>query len=158
MFLKYQKMTVFFLAVIFFTFLDRFLKSLALNYFSIKQINLVGDLIKFNLVKNYHIAFSLPFTGQWLNILIIAIIICLLYCLLYLLKKQKYWQVNFLLAIILGASSNLLDRLKYGYVIDYFDLKYFTVFNLADVTVVGGVIGLILTCCYKNIWDLKNVN
>lgn len=149
MFLKYQRMTALFLTVIFFTFLDRFLKSLALNYFSNEQINLVGNLIKFNLVKNYHIAFSLPFTGQWLNILIIAIIICLFYCLLFLLKKQKYWQVNFLLTIILGASSNLLDRIKYGYVIDYFDLKYFTVFNLADVMVVGGVIGVLLTIKFK---------
>ncbi len=143
MFLKYQKMTVFSLAVIFFIAFDRFLKLLALNYFSNKQINLVSGLLKFNLVKNYHIAFSLPVTGLGLNILIITIIICLLYCLLYLLKKQKYWQANFLLAIILGASSNLLDRIKYGYVIDYFDLKYFTVFNLADVMVVGGVAALV---------------
>jgi len=47
------------------------------------------------------------------------------------------------LAVILGAAGNLFDRLKYGYVVDYLDLKYFTAFNLADVMIVAGVIYLI---------------
>jgi signal peptidase II len=43
----------------------------------------------------------------------------------------------------LGAFSNLYDRLHYGYVIDYFDLKYFTVFNLSDVMIIIGIFGVI---------------
>ncbi len=41
--------------------------------------------------------------------------------------------------IVLGAGSNLLDRIKYSYVIDYIDLKYFTVFNIADTMISLGV-------------------
>ncbi|MBU1778489.1 signal peptidase II, partial [Patescibacteria group bacterium] len=48
--------------------------------------------------------------------------------------------------IIFGAISNLTDRLEYGYVIDYFSLKYFTIFNLADVMIVIGVF-----CLFKKI-------
>ncbi|MCK4553620.1 signal peptidase II [Candidatus Parcubacteria bacterium] len=126
---------------IFFIALDRFLKFLAVNDF-LNNKKIIGDFFKFNFASNYNIAFSLPLSGWWLNILIILIIIALIYNLLYLLLKQRYNQANLLLIIIFGAISNLFDRIKFGYVIDYFDLKYFTVFNLADVMIVGGVIGL----------------
>ena len=45
-----------------------------------------------------------------------------------------------LLLILLGALSNFFDRLAYGYVIDYFYLKNFTIFNLADASISGGAI------------------
>ena len=142
MFLKYQKkMAAIMMIAIFFVVLDRFLKVLAINYYQ-NEINLVGNLFKFNLAKNYNIAFSLPLGGTVLNFVIILIIIGLLYYLLALLKKQEYSKTGCLIFLILGAISNLIDRFNYGYVIDYFDLKYFTVFNLADVMIVGGVIGL----------------
>ena len=70
------------------------------------------------------------------------ILFALICQLLYLSIKKDYIKAWLLLAIIFGAISNLFDRIKYGYVIDYLDLKYFTVFNLADVMIVGGVIGL----------------
>jgi signal peptidase II len=41
--------------------------------------------------------------------------------------------------LIIGAILNFTDRIKFGYVIDYFSLKYFTVFNLADVMICGAV-------------------
>ena len=46
--------------------------------------------------------------------------------------------------IIFGAVSNLYDRLKYGFVIDYFDLKYFTIFNIADAMIFFGALGVII--------------
>ncbi len=120
---------------------DRFLKFLAVNDF-LNNKKIIGDFFKFNFASNYNIAFSLPITGWCLNVLIILIIFVLIFYLLYLFKKQDSKKFSLLLLIICGAVSNLFDRFKYGYVIDYFDLKYFTVFNLADVMIVGGVIGL----------------
>ena len=57
-----------------------------------------------------------------------------------------------LFAIIMGAASNLFDRLKYGYVIDYLDLKYFTVFNLADAMIIFGVAILLISANKKEAW------
>jgi signal peptidase II len=57
--------------------------------------------------------------------------------------SAKRWEVIILTFIIFGAISNILDRLIYGYVIDYLELKYFTVFNLADVMISGGAIILL---------------
>jgi signal peptidase II len=134
-------MTAYILTVILIIF-DRFFKFLAVNDFFSKPMEIIGDSFKLNFAGNFNIAFSLPFGGFWLNVIIIFLVLALIYNLLYFIKKRDYQKVNYLLFIIFGAISNLLDRLRYGYVIDYFDLKYFTVFNLADVMIVGGVIGL----------------
>lgn len=53
-------------------------------------------------------------------------------------------EIISLSGIIIGALSNFLDRLKYGYVVDYLDLKWFTVFNLADALISISTIILIL--------------
>lgn len=38
-----------------------------------------------------------------------------------------------------GASGNVLDRLRNGAVVDFIDLRWWPVFNLADVAIVAGV-------------------
>jgi len=151
-----KKMVFSLIAAVFFIFLDRFFKILALKAYSDKEVSLVGNLLKFTLEKNYNIAFSLPFSGLLLIILTAIIIIGLIYFSLILYKKQEYRYIPYLTFILFGAMSNLFDRVKYGYVIDYIDLKYFTVFNVADMMIVGGVIFLFLLNI-KKIKDSKYV-
>jgi signal peptidase II len=38
-----------------------------------------------------------------------------------------------------GAAGNVIDRLKTGYVVDFFDFRVWPVFNVADMAIVGGV-------------------
>lgn len=38
-----------------------------------------------------------------------------------------------------GALANLVDRLRFGYVVDYLDVHVWPVFNLADAAIVAGV-------------------
>ena len=143
--LKYNKnMAFWILLAMFFVILDRFFKFLAISGYFSKPISLVGDFLKLNFISNYNIAFSLPLGGFFLNFLIILIIIALLYELLFLAKREEWIKVALLTFLIFGAISNMLDRLRYGFVIDYLDLKYFTVFNIADVMIVGGVLWLVL--------------
>lgn len=131
--------------------LDRFLKFLALNNFFNPPIKIISDWLRLNFQANPGVAFSLPLGGAWLNLIIVLIIISLIAHLAQNLKNNNFAYLSFVLLIILGAFSNLLDRVKYGYVIDYLDLKYFSVFNLADVMIFLGVAGLIYSIDYAKV-------
>ena len=41
--------------------------------------------------------------------------------------------------ILGGAVGNLIDRIYFGYVIDFIDFRIWPVFNIADISVVIGV-------------------
>jgi signal peptidase II len=144
-FIYKKKMAWFLFLAVFFLFLDRFLKILALNNFFNSDFQLFGNIFKFSLQKNYNIAFSLPFHGLILNFIIELIILLLICIFLFLYKRKDFNSAGILILLIFGAGSNLYDRIRYDYVIDYFDLKYFTVFNVADILIVSSVflLGLI---------------
>ncbi len=150
--IKLQNIAIAFGIAIFFM-ADRGLKIFAQNNGSETYFRLLSDWFLFRFTLNPYISFSLPFSGILLNITIILIIIGLIYYIFYLIlnKKNKLLNHNdrkitlILLTIILfGAISNIQDRLIYGYVIDYLELKYFTVFNLADIMISTGTIILII--------------
>lgn len=143
------------LAIIFFIGLDRFLKMAALADYG-RQLNLIGEILKFNCQPNYYLAFSLPLAGKFLIALIGLIIVALSLWAADYLRRREYGGLWPLFLIIFGATSNLLDRIKYGYVVDYLDLKYFTVFNLADAMIVAGVIFYILILIKSNQYAGKN--
>ena len=42
--------------------------------------------------------------------------------------------------MIIGAISNLMDRIQYGGVIDFISVPYFTVLNLSDIYISIGVV------------------
>lgn len=47
-------------------------------------------------------------------------------------------------ATLSGALGNVVDRMGRGYVVDFLRLPHWPVFNVADVCVVAGVLGLVL--------------
>ncbi|MFH1232407.1 MAG: signal peptidase II [Patescibacteria group bacterium] len=142
-FRDFKKMAILTVCAIFFVGLDRFLKVFAFNSSDYK-LNLIGEILKFNYKENYYIAFSLPLSGSFLIVLIVLIILGLIFFYLYCINRKRYNNLIPLALIILGASSNLYDRVRYGFVIDYLDLKYFTVFNLSDAMIVIGMLLLLI--------------
>lgn len=56
---------------------------------------------------------------------------------------KKPWMGRYKLSaslIIAGALGNCIDRLFRGYVVDFIDLTYWPIFNVADIAVVCGTI------------------
>lgn len=139
-----KKMIAIYSAVIFFVILDRFLKNFVLLEPG-QQFNLIGGALKFSFRFNRYIAFSLPVSGAGLSMVILLIIITLIWLSLSYWRQGDNFKFSSLVLIIFGASSNLWDRIWQGAVIDYLDLKYFTVFNLADVMIVIGIVLLIIS-------------
>ncbi len=152
--LLYKKTALLTIFAVFLIIFDRFFKILSKIFFSNNEIEIIGDFFKFNFAKNYFIAFSIPISGYILNVLIILIILLLLILIINFIQKKQFLLSVYFFFITLGASSNLFDRIYHGYVIDYFNLKYFTIFNLADCLIVFGSIKLLIIINKKN--KIKN--
>lgn len=113
---------------------DRLAKAAALQIWQFNEYPVFPGL-KLSLAINKNIAFSLPLSGQLLTAAISALILILGYYWLISIKNKQS-QIALLLTIMLiNAINNLIDRFVYGGVIDYMHLQYFTVFNLADVSI-----------------------
>jgi signal peptidase II len=57
----------------------------------------------------------------------------------------SWWRTALLGLILGGAISNGVDRLVQGYVVDFIDVHWWPVFNVADSCIVVGVILALLT-------------
>ncbi len=136
--------------IIFFSLGLFIVESLIKYIFILKKIpeqgfSFFSGILQISLFRNTNIAFSLPLP-QVVTIILVIIILILL-CIVWwksLLKKNS-WQLLATSLIILGALSNLIDRLVFGYVIDYINVFFWPVFNLADSMIVIGVIIYILS-------------
>ena len=106
-----------------------------------KIIFLGKDLSIFNYTENTGALFGL-FRGNNLLFIILSSIILIL-IILYFIKTSFNKKIA-LIFIIAGILSNLIDRIFYGHVIDFIDVKFWPVFNLADVFVVIGIILLVI--------------
>lgn len=138
-----KKTALIFLPAVFLFYIDRWLKHLSLKYFLDRDLSLVGDFFKFSFAENVGIAFSLPINQTFLIFLIGIILVGLIFYSRTLFLKKDFLNLSFVFLIIAGALSNLYDRIIFGFVIDYLDLSYFTVFNLADVMIFCGVMLLV---------------
>lgn len=101
----------------------------------------------FNLVlaHNKGAAFSFLATqGGWQRYFFTGIAVAAVVFIIYLLKRHAGQRLFcWALALILGgAIGNLIDRVLYGYVIDFLDFYvgkwHWPAFNVADMAIVGG--------------------
>lgn len=104
------------------------------------SIPLLGGLVRFSWVENRGSAFGL-FQNQTLFFILVGFLVVA-----GILVGQRFVPAHrTALALCLGlqlggASGNLVDRLRDGYVFDFVDLKWWPVFNLADSAIVVGVL------------------
>lgn len=137
---------------------DQFTKVLILGYYKLGDTTYVTSFFNIVRVHNTGAAFSfLASASGWqrwfftgLGTVAAVVIVVLL--------RQHAGQTLFCLAISLilgGAVGNVIDRLRYGHVIDFlqfhwswlapmFDKGYFPAFNVADSAITLGAVLLVL--------------
>ena len=103
----------------------------------------------FSFYANHGLAFGLPFSRFLMNSLFILIFTVLIWLLVRYYREKNIFLIAAITLIILGAASNFLDRLHYGYVVDYLDVPFFTVFNIADAMIVLGI-GMLIMKIWKS--------
>lgn len=130
--------------------LDQLTKAWAVVALSDGPIELIGDAVRFDLVRNRGGAFSvLSFDGVTPLLAVAAIALSL--WLVYLGHRENDPWLVFGLALVLGgALGNLADRLfrapgvLEGGVVDFVDVGSWPTFNLADAAITVGVVLLLL--------------
>jgi signal peptidase II len=90
---------------------------------------------------NKNLAWSIPIASGVFYFFWLIIFFFLVY---YLLKSENVFEKTSLVFILSGAVSNLIDRIVHGCVIDFIDLKFWPVFNSADIYITIGVAMLII--------------
>ena len=119
--------------------LDRATKVISRNNMLEGQsIAVLPDIFHLTLVNNKGIAFGL-FSGS-LNLLssmCFGILGLALVYFIYQKKRDLLTMLSFGL-IMGGTAGNLFDRARFGYVIDFIDLRIWPVFNIADSAITIG--------------------
>lgn len=112
-----------------------------------ESINIINNFFSITYAKNTGVAFS--FLDGKVPLIIIATSIIILLILRHMkANKLSKCEGIFYSLVIGGSLGNLIDRIVYGYVIDFLDFNIFgynfAIFNLADTAIVIGIFGLII--------------
>lgn len=140
-----------------FTVFDQLIKIIITNYFSLgESLEIIKDFFYLTNVHNYGAAWSI-LTNRVFLLIIIAIVALIIIYWSFIKNKNLTKSDTLLLGMLIsGILGNLIDRIVYGYVIDYLDFyifKYnFPVFNLADTLIVISAILLFI----KSLKEEKN--
>jgi signal peptidase II len=123
---------------------DQVSKALVLRYLAINQswnpIPGLSSLFTITHVTNTGAAFGL-FPDRGMLFVVVAVVVIAAIVAYYRYLPSDRLLVRASLGLQLGgALGNLLDRLRYGYVVDFIDFKIWPVFNLADSSIVVGVV------------------
>ena len=129
--------------------IDQFTKYLAATYLATivvwAPIPSLAHVFTFTYTTNTGVAFGL---FKDLGPIFVGVAVVVIAAIVIYQREipQEAWLVRVALGLQLGgAAGNLVDRLRVGHVIDFIHFHFWPVFNVADMSIVGGVILLALT-------------
>lgn len=128
---------------------DQFTKYLAISHLKDKSAYvLIDGVLELQYLENRGSAFGM-LQNQKFFILFVGIVFMtvILFFLFKLPKQKKFCVVHILLSVIIaGGIGNMLDRIRFDYVVDFisFILINFPIFNVADIYIVVATAGLFI--------------
>jgi signal peptidase II len=129
--------------------LDQLTKALVLHYLQPGDpVDVVGSLLRFQLIRNPGAAFSLG-TGYTPVISVIQITVVVVVVWLSRRLGSIGWTIAFGL-LFGGAVGNITDRIFrepspfHGHVVDFLQLPHWAIFNVADMAVTAAAVLLVV--------------
>lgn len=126
-------------------FIDRITKILVSN---IDRIVVIKNFFNITNTHNYGAAWSILEGYRILLIIVSIFVLVLIYMIFIKGKKLNNYEIFSYGILISGIIGNLIDRIIYGYVIDFLDFNIlgynYPVFNIADSFIVISIILLII--------------
>jgi signal peptidase II len=139
---------------------DQITKYIAVSTLQVGvPVPVVGDLVRWTLTYNPGGAFGVKLGGSTYYLITSFIIFFVL--IYYVWRHRLINHIAVPLSIVAGgAAGNIIDRLRYGEVIDYIDCDFFNIhvgsynmdrwpiFNVADMAVSTGIVITIILIFY----------
>lgn len=129
--------------------LDQIIKYLIItNLKFTESINIIRNFFRITYLQNEGAAWSI-LSGNRIPLIIITLL-ALMFIFVLIKKKEKFLKIEYVFygTLIGGIIGNLIDRIRYGFVIDYLDFNFggynYPVFNFADMCIVISTIVLII--------------
>lgn len=132
--------------------IDQIIKYFIINNLKpVGSVNVLGEVFRLTYVENKGVAFGMFNNMRWVfvaltSVMIIAIVI-------YMFMKRRNDRFFCICAgfIIGGGLGNLIDRVIYGYVVDYLSLSFFPpVCNFADYCITFAVLVLAIYILFRS--------
>lgn len=125
---------------------DQLIKYFVLeNLVNAGRVIAIPHILDLIYVENRGVAFGMFSDLRWLFVIITSIVIITFIILLF---KDGYKSKLFSIACVLivgGGIGNLIDRIAYGFVVDYLQLSFFSpVCNFADYCITVGTVLLVI--------------
>ncbi len=135
--------------VFIFLLVDQITKGLISFNMNIGQsIDIIDGFFNITYVQNTGAAFSILAGNTIFLILMSFVALNLIYFLFIKDKELKTNEIILYSVLLAGILGNLIDRVMYGYVIDFFDFIIFgynfAIFNIADCYIVISVMLIII--------------
>ena len=109
--------------------------------------NLINGILEFNYLENRGAAFGVLQNQKYFFVFVALIFIgVIVFVLIKVPTQKKYYSLNILLVMIAaGAVGNMIDRVRYDYVVDFIYLVciHFPIFNVADIYVTTATVILV---------------
>lgn len=125
---------------------DQIIKYFVLTYLQpIGSVTVIDGLLDLKYVENRGVAFGMFSDMRWFFVVVTAILIGIIIFIMF--KKKPTGKLFYISAalIIGGGIGNLIDRVFYGFVVDYLSVSFFPpVCNFADYCITVGTILLIV--------------
>lgn len=122
--------------------LDQLLKYLVVSHFELNQTQvLIPHILNLTYIRNEGVAFGLFAGIPWVFIALTSVLMAAI--IIYMFVKRPAGKLFYAAAalIIGGGVGNLIDRILFGYVVDYLSLTFFKpVCNFADYCITVGVV------------------
>lgn len=142
-------------------FLDQLTKYLVTSSVGLgESIEIISNFFNITYVRNTGAAWSILEGSRIFLILVAFIAIGLVY--FFMLKDKKIEKIEEIgYGVLLGGIlGNLLDRVIFGYVIDFFHFTFgnytFPIFNIADIGIVIGTFIVIFIMIKEDIYGNKS--
>ena len=111
------------------------------------SLPLVPGVLHLTYIQNTGAAFGL-FKGQQLLFIGLSLVVIAWIARQFLAARPLPAAAAWAYALVLGgAAGNLIDRLRFGYVVDFIDVRVWPVFNIGDSAITIGVAFLIWRAC-----------